>query len=277
MTQLDDHIHRLLENGEELVLATVLSHKGSTPRTAGTRMVIRRDGTILGTIGGGIVEARVMETAPEVFETRASAERSFELTHQITDTMDMICGGHMSVRLEYIAPSPVNIEKFKQFFEESRRLHKTAFLFGAGHVSQQLAKLTHMVGFRTVVLDDRAEFANRDRFPEMDRVQVLERFENAFSGLSVDATCFIVILTRGHSHDRTVLAQALGTKAAYIGMIGSHRKRDTIYRSLMEEGFTKADLDRVHCPIGLDIGGETPEEIAVSIVAEMIEVRSGLK
>jgi len=277
MTQLEDHICRLLEKGEDLVLATVLSHKGSTPRTAGTRMVIRPDGAILGTIGGGIVEARVMETAPEIFETRTTTERSFDLTHPITDTMDMICGGHMTVRLEFIEATPENREKFKQSLEESRRLHKTAFLFGAGHVSQQLAKLTQMVEFRTVVLDDRAEFANQDRFPGADKVHVLDRFENAFSGLSPDSNSFIVILTRGHSHDRTVLAQALRTQAGYIGMIGSHRKRDTIYQSLRDEGFTKADLDRVHCPIGLDIGGETPEEIAVSIVAEMIEVRSGLK
>ncbi|MFP4348583.1 MAG: xanthine dehydrogenase accessory protein XdhC [Desulfococcaceae bacterium] len=277
MTQLEDRICRLLENGEDLVLASVLSQKGSTPRTAGTRMVIRRNGTILGTIGGGIVEARVMEAAPEVFETRTTTERSFDLTHPITDTMDMICGGQMTVRLEFIEATPENREKFKQSLEESRRLHKTAFLFGAGHVSRQLAKLTQMVGFRTVVLDDRSEFANRDRFPGVDQVHVLDRFENTFSGLSTDSNSFIVILTRGHSHDRTVLAQALRTQAGYIGMIGSHRKRDTIYRSLRDEGFTTADLDRVHCPIGLDIGGETPEEIAVSIVAEMIEVRSGLK
>ncbi|MFW5640569.1 MAG: xanthine dehydrogenase accessory protein XdhC [Thermodesulfobacteriota bacterium] len=277
MTQLEDRICRLLENSEDLVLASVLSQKGSTPRTAGTRMVIRRNGTILGTIGGGIVEARVMEAAPEVFETRTTTERSFDLTHPITDTMDMICGGHMTVRLEFIEATPENREKFKQSLEESRRLHKTAFLFGAGHVSRQLAKLTQMVEFRTVVLDDRSEFANRDRFPGVDQVHVLDRFENTFSGLSTDSNSFIVILTRGHSHDRTVLAQALRTQAGYIGMIGSHRKRDTIYRSLRDEGFTTADLDRVHCPIGLDIGGETPEEIAVSIVAEMIEVRSGLK
>ncbi|MFW6373912.1 MAG: XdhC family protein, partial [Thermodesulfobacteriota bacterium] len=208
---------------------------------------------------------------------RTTTERSFDLTHPITDTMDMICGGHMTVRLEFIEATPENREKFKQSLEESRRLHKTAFLFGAGHVSRQLAKLTQMVEFRTVVLDDRSEFANRDRFPGVDQVHVLDRFENTFSGLSTDSNSFIVILTRGHSHDRTVLAQALRTQAGYIGMIGSHRKRDTIYRSLRDEGFTTADLDRVHCPIGLDIGGETPEEIAVSIVAEMIEVRSGLK
>ncbi len=277
MNQLEDHICSLLEKGEDLVLATVLSHEGSTPRTAGTRMVIRRDAAILGTIGGGIVEARVMETAPEIFETRTTAERSFDLTHPVTDTMDMICGGHMTVRLEFIGATPENLNRFRQEVEISRHRHKTAFLFGAGHVSQQLAKLTHMVGFRTVVLDDRAEFANQVRFPEADEILLPAQFEKAFSGLTVDPHSFIVILTRGHSHDRTVLAQALRTQAGYIGMIGSHRKRDTIYRSLREEGFTTADLDRVHCPIGLDIGGETPEEIAVSIAAEMIEVRSGLR
>lgn len=280
MTRLETHIYQLLESGEDLVLATVLSHKGSTPRTSGTRMAIRRNGSIIGTIGGGIVEALVMETAPEIFDTRKTAERSFELTHRITDTMDMICGGHMTVRLEYIGADPENLAKYQKAMEEARIGRKTAHLFGAGHVSRQLARLTRMVGFRTVVLDDREEYANRERFPEADEIRVLDRFENALTGseagISVNPNSFIVILTRGHSHDRTVLAQALGTPAGYIGMIGSRRKRDTIYRALLDEGFTEADLDRVHCPVGIDIGGETPEEIAVSIIAEMIQVRSNL-
>jgi len=131
-----------------------------------------------------------------------------------------------------------------------------------------------MVEFRTVVLDDRAEFANRKRFAETDEVIVLENFDNAFGGVVIDPDAYIVIVTRGHSHDKTVLAQALKTDAGYIGMIGSRTKRDTIYRALKQEGFTQTDIDRVHSPIGMDIGAETPEEIAISIVAELVRVRA---
>jgi xanthine dehydrogenase accessory factor len=132
-----------------------------------------------------------------------------------------------------------------------------------------------MAGFRVEVLDDRAEFARSDRFPEASGVHVLPSFYQAMTGFPIDSAAHIVIVTRGHLHDKTVLAQALKTPADYIGMIGSRRKRDTIYKELRKEGFSDADLARVHCPIGLDIGAETPEEIAVSIVAEMISVRRG--
>ena len=148
----------------------------------------------------------------------------------------------------------------------------TAYLFGAGHVARATAAVAAVVGFRVSVADDREEYANRKRFREASEIRVLERFDDAFSGLSVNRDDFIVILTRGHLHDKTVLAQALKTGAGYIGMIGSQRKRDAIYRALFKEGFSKRDIDRVHSPIGLPIGAETPEEIAVSIVAEMIQI-----
>jgi xanthine dehydrogenase accessory factor len=130
------------------------------------------------------------------------------------------------------------------------------------------------VGFRTVVLDDREEFADRGRFPWVDEIHVLESFERAMDGLVINDESYLVLVTRGHAHDRTVLAQALRTTAGYIGMIGSRRKREAIYAALLEAGFTPRDLERVHCPIGLDIGAETPEEIAVSILAELIQMRA---
>jgi xanthine dehydrogenase accessory factor len=147
-------------------------------------------------------------------------------------------------------------------------------IFGAGHVSQALAPLARGVGFRTVVCDDREEFANRDRFPSADEVLVLDSFEDPLNGVEIGEESYLVIVTRGHAHDQTVLGRALATTAGYIGMIGSRRKRDAIYGALMEEGFTRADLERVCSPIGLDIGAETPEEIAVSIVAELIQARA---
>jgi len=150
----------------------------------------------------------------------------------------------------------------------------TMFLFGAGHVAQPTARLAAFVGFRVRVVDDRAEFANAQRFPEADEVRVVTDFDSALKGLAIDRNTFIVIVTRGHLHDKTVLMQALRTEAAYIGMIGSRRKRDHIFKALLKQRFTQADLNRVHSPIGLDIGAETPEEIALSIVAELAQVRA---
>jgi xanthine dehydrogenase accessory factor len=154
---------------------------------------------------------------------------------------------------------------------------ETVYIFGAGHVSQQLARLTKMVGFHTIVLDDRKEFANRRRFRDADDIVELDTFDHAFDGLTMGSQSYIVIVTRGHTHDKTVLGQALKTGATYIGMIGSRKKRNIIYQKLLGENFTQADIDRVHSPIGLAIGAETPEEIAVSIIAELIQIRATSK
>jgi xanthine dehydrogenase accessory factor len=151
---------------------------------------------------------------------------------------------------------------------------ETVFLFGAGHVAQPTARLAAFVGFRVRVVDDRAEFANAERFPEAEEVRVAADFDSALKGFAIDRRAFIVIVTRGHLHDQTVLMQALRTEAAYIGMIGSRRKRDHIFNALLKQGFTEADLKRVHSPIGLDIDAETPEEIALSIVAELVQARA---
>lgn len=149
----------------------------------------------------------------------------------------------------------------------------TVYFAGAGHVALATAQLADFTGFETVVIDDRAEFANAVRFPKARRVVVIPEFLQCFPELGQDD--YVVIVTRGHLHDRNVLAQALKTGAGYIGMIGSRNKRQAVYQSLMGQGFTEEDIARVHCPIGLTIGADTPEEIAVSIVAELIAARSG--
>jgi xanthine dehydrogenase accessory factor len=152
------------------------------------------------------------------------------------------------------------------------------YCFGAGHVAVPTAHLASLVGFRVVVVDDREEYANTERFPDADEVRVIDDYNRAFEGFEIDADSFIVILTRGHRYDREVLEQSLKTKAGYIGMISSRKKRDTVYQTLIKEGVTTADrLAYVHSPIGLSIGAETPEEIAVSIVGEMIAERGKTK
>jgi xanthine dehydrogenase accessory factor len=152
---------------------------------------------------------------------------------------------------------------------------KTLFCFGAGHVAVPTAHIAATVGFRVMVIDDRAEFANAERFPDADRIDVTKDYRHVFDGLEIDGDSFIVIMTRGHQFDHIVLEQALKTRAGYIGMISSRHKRDVVYRALRAKGFKKQELERVHAPIGIDIGSETPEEIAVSIVAELIKVRAG--
>jgi xanthine dehydrogenase accessory factor len=165
------------------------------------------------------------------------------------------------------------------FLDEGRvmvdriRKIKTLYCFGAGHVAVPTAHLAAIVGFRAVVTDDRAEYANAERFPEASEIRVIRDYTKAFDGLEIDEDSFIVIVTRGHQYDREVLESSLKTKAGYIGMISSRKKRQAIYEYLMARGVKKERLEQVHSPIGINIGGETPEEIAVSIVAEMIKVR----
>ncbi len=161
------------------------------------------------------------------------------------------------------------LEVFVEPLVHPGRVH----LAGAGHVAYAVAGIAALVGFEVVVMDDRQEFANKERYPLAREVRVLESFDNCIGKLGPDD--YLIIVTRGHLHDREVLAQALRTSAGYIGMIGSRRKRAAVYESLRQEGFTDADLDRVNCPIGLSIGADTPEEIALSIVAELVQVRAG--
>lgn len=163
----------------------------------------------------------------------------------------------------------------RDYFVEPLIHSGTVYIVGAGHVALSTAHLAAFTDFDVVVMDDREEFANSERFPDAKEVIVLDNFTECLQELRSDD--YVVIVTRGHLYDRDVLAQALRTEAGYIGMIGSSKKRQEVYTSLMEEGFTNNDLQRVYSPIGISIGGDTPEEIGLSIVAELIKVRAGMK
>ncbi len=160
-------------------------------------------------------------------------------------------------------------------FVEPVMPHQTVYIAGAGHVSREIAKLTKQIGLKTIILDDRTSFANQSRFPEADGIYVCPKYENIFEPFEITQNSYIIIVTRGHSYDKEVLGQALRTGADYIGMMGSRKKRRAIYDALIAEGFDADVLDTVHCPIGLPIKAETPAELAVSIVAELIEHRAG--
>jgi xanthine dehydrogenase accessory factor len=347
MIHFIETITQCLLANQPVSIATIISHTGSTPRTAGTQMLVMPDGSIMGTIGGGKVEAEVIGAALKLFGSGKAQIKTFDLNQSgASDDLDIICGGHLSILIESVNSTNDNLRFFQnldvQYRQNSDCLTITAlsqakdvltivdrylilndgsghsrfpypdpvlkrliskiygqrsavllpvdeqlflvqhhhwtdgtvYIFGAGHVARQLAGLTKMMNFYTVVLDDRDEFANRRRFTDSDEIVVLKSFEDAFDGRVFDSQSYIVIVTRGHSHDKTVLAQALKTDAGYIGMIGSRRKRNIIYQKLLDDNFSQADIDRVHSPIGLDIRAETPEEIAVSIVAELIQRRA---
>jgi xanthine dehydrogenase accessory factor len=151
---------------------------------------------------------------------------------------------------------------------------KTLYCFGAGHVAFPTAHIAAIVGFRVVVVDDRAEFANAERFPDAEQICVIKDYDRAPEGLEIDDDSYIVIMTRGHQYDQALLEQALKTEASYIGMISSYKKRDAVYQAMLAKGVKKQELERVHSPVGIAIGSETPEEIAVSIVAQLIKERA---
>ena len=217
-------------------------------------MLIRSDGTIAGSIGGGSLEATICREAANVIKEANPKVLHFNLTEEEAAGNGMLCGGTMDVFIEPIVSEP------------------TLFIFGAGHISLSICKIAKMVGFRVVVIDDRAEFANRERFPEADQL-CNENFSEVFSKLKVNRLSYIVIVTRGHKFDKKVLEWAIQSKACYLGMIGSKKKNDTIFAKLQSKGVSKKLLETVHAPIGLDINAETPEEIAVSIMAEIIKNR----
>jgi xanthine dehydrogenase accessory factor len=245
-------IARLIAAGEEAAVATVVAASGSTPREQGAKMLIHTDGSILGTVGGGNIEKQVIQEALEVI--RAGKARKLDYKLNPKGELGMICGGDTEVFIEPILSAP------------------KLFIFGAGHIGVPLARMARMTGFRISVVDDRAEFATKERFPEAAELLAGD-FATIFEKLAITPNSYIVIITHGHKGDETVLGGALRTPARYIGMVGSKSKNAAVFSHLLAKGFTQAELDRVHAPIGLRIMAQTPEEIAVSILAEIIQVK----
>jgi xanthine dehydrogenase accessory factor len=336
----------LLIRKENFIIATLFDKTGSAPRSDGAKMIVRADGSIEGSVGGGRLEAAAIEMAKKAILEQKSFIQNFDLTSKDAAASDMICGGRGEILIDHIdAGDPQNLLIYSSIVEATKGREKgwlitilenkpasskgiqrqqclvkadktmvgkvdcdpgllenlingpakitlhsevyddqrflveplheggTVYIFGAGHVSQKIAPLSENVGFRTIVLDDRVEFANRKRFPMPIDVRVIADFKK-LPDLGIDQDSYLVIVTRGHLFDKDVLAQVLRSKAAYVGMIGSRTKRDLIYKELEEQGFTREELARVHCPIGTAIGAETPDELGISIVGELVMVRA---
>lgn len=261
----------LIEQGEDFVIAKVVDTSGSTPRKKGAVLMMKKDGVTIGTVGGGLLEAETEKLCRKTFETKEKSHvYEFTLDEKQKGALDMGCGGDATVQIDYIdAENPGN-------FVKEFKLASTAYIFGGGHVAYALEPVLRHVDFRTVVIDDREEYANPERYPHADRTIAVENFDNAFDDIETDDDSYIIIVTRGHRGDLQVLREALKRDFAYLGMIGSRRKNELLFDTLRREGVPESKLAEVHAPIGLKIGSETPEEIAVSIVAEIIQVRSQL-
>ena len=250
---LFEEIVKMRRAGQRGALATIVHTNGSIPSYESSRMLVREDGSLVGTIGGGCVEADVWAAAKEVMQKESPRKMVFNLNNEPSYDNGLICGGTVEIFVEPILPQPI------------------VYVFGAGHVSMAMAKAASAAGFAIGVVDDREAFANLQRFPMAQ--DVFTSYEQAFEKIQPNASTYLVIVTRGHKEDMRVLAWAVRTQARYIGMIGSKRKVLSVYKALEKEGYRPDEFERVYAPMGLEIGALSPEEIAISIVAELIAVR----
>lgn len=338
------------KSGNEHVIATVIRTSGSTPQKPGAKLLVRKDGSGVGTLGGGCVEGDIWFAARQLLKRGGDAEmRDYELNEELAAQDGLVCGGTMYFLIDpvrsdntygefaeevvaaYEGGAPVAIvnivvapegsglkvgsrmlvrengatsgslgdERLEsksaqqarelmalgkndyfvtdsgvEYYIEAYTTPPTLVIAGGGHVSKALAPVAKSVGFRLFILDDREEFANEERFPEAEIVQVGD-YESGLENMPINANSFIVIATRGHRYDDAALASALKTPASYVGLLGSKRKTILIYEALLRRGFTVDDLRRTRSPIGLDIGARTPEEIAISVMAEILMFRLG--
>jgi xanthine dehydrogenase accessory factor len=249
-----EEIVALQRSGRRGALATIVNARGSIPSFKSAKMLVRDDGSIAGTIGGGCVEAEVWQAARDVIASEKPCSLSFDLNQDPKYDTGLVCGGTLEIFVEPVLPAPL------------------LYIFGAGHVALELFKSAKNAGFDVIVADDRDAYANAERFPGA-RQLIAKDFDEVFAGLAPNESSYIVIATRGHRDDMRILRWAVQTQARYIGMIGSRRKAITVVRELIAEGLRPDLFERVHSPVGLDIGAITPEEIAVSITAELIGVR----
>jgi len=249
-----EEIVKLRREGRRGAVATIVSVQGSVPSYRTAKMLVRDDGSIAGTIGGGCVEAEVWQAAKEVIDQEKPRTLKFNLNHDPKLDTGLVCGGTVEIFIEPVLPLAL------------------LYLFGAGHVAQNIYKIANIAGFQVCVIDDRASYASRDRFPEAHEL-IAEDFDTATASLTPSSKSYIVIVTRGHKDDMRLLRWAVQTGARYVGMIGSKRKVIAIHQSLREEGLPESLFQNVYAPIGLDIGALTPEEIGVAVCAEMIAIR----
>jgi xanthine dehydrogenase accessory factor len=245
-----------LQRGEQVALVTIVKSTGSTPQRVGAKMLVYADGRTVGTIGGGCYENEAFWKAREAITHRKPVTMKFELNDDFAQETGLVCGGQMEVFVEPVEPSP------------------ELFVFGAGHVGYFVAKMAHEVAFKVHVIDDREKFASTERFGDGIDV-VVDHIPTWIDAHALPPTSYAVVVTRGHTHDLDAMRSLARQPLRYLGLIGSKAKVKRIFDALVEEGVPAGKLEGIHAPIGLDIGAITPQEIAVSILAELIAVKHG--
>lgn len=334
MRKLFQLLGETLEKNEDAVLVTVVASSGSTPRGAGARMLITKDGRLRGTIGGGAVEYRSEQMAKEVLEKKSSHIQQFLLRKNQVQDLGMVCGGDVNVYFQYISEGNAQVKELVAKIEETYKNGEVCWLindvtdgsngamavygkktglfgmdvpvevlnslntkpvqveaeghiyyceklvqsgyvyiFGGGHVAQALVPALAAVDFRCIVLEDREDFCKPELFPGAVATKMIDN-EHVLDYVNLEEEDYVCVMTRGHKDDMIVQSQVLKTPVHYIGVIGSKRKTQAVFAQLRERGCTEEDLARITTPIGLDIKGETPAEIAVSITAQLIMNRA---
>lgn len=263
---------KLLESNKEIMLINIAKSSGSSPRTSDAMMIAYFDENnnkkTLSTIGGGVLEFKVLNDAFTLLQQKANNNKNYSLTNEESGGVGMLCGGNVEIDFRYINKN--NKEIIENLIEEENKKNSNVYIFGAGHVSLDLVDILSKLSFNCIVIDDREEFANR-----FNNAIIVDDYENVFNKINITEKDYIIIVTRGHSYDYIVEKNALKTNAYYIGMIGSSKKIATLHNRLKEEEkYTDEMIDRVHAPIGMQIGAESTEEIAVSIAAELILKRA---
>ena len=307
-------IEKQLKIGKPCLLATIISSSGSTPRSSGAYMVVGEVGRICGTIGGGSLEYNVILQGQEQINKGQNFLYEYTLTMESSAELGMICGGTCTILYQYLSASdlplvqeglgviaskeqfwlllPVVEGKLKVFqgasgfksnglvewngasyYAESFNIDGKVFIFGGGHLAQEVVPVLSHLGFRCIVFDDREEFSKPELFVGAEEVHCID-FKDLTNVVQITENDYIAVMTRGHLHDADVERFALNTPAHYIGVVGSRRKAKLTREMLLKEGFSEEQLDRVITPIGLEIGSETPAEIAISIAAQFIQVRA---
>ncbi len=253
--EIYERIIEMIGKGEPAALISVVETKGSAPGREGFKMVVDRQGGTLGTVGGGLIEAEAIKDALSAIEEGRSRMKNYRLDQETAGSLGMLCGGEVSLFIDVVVPPP------------------SLVIVGAGHIAQPLAAMAKIVGFTVTVVDDRDDFCSRERFPGADELLVGE-MEKVLEELEVHGGSYIVIVTRGHAFDQLALEKMLPREVPYLGMIGSRKKVQKIFQNVTQKGFSEEKLQRVKAPIGLDIGALTAEEIAVSILAQIISVKN---
>ena len=255
-----EEIVGLRARGTRAALAIIVAREGAVPRRDAARMLISEDGRQIGNVGGGLVESDVVRQAKEVMDTGKPRLLSFDLSGIDHDERALVCGGSMQIYIDPVLPDPELV------------------VFGAGHVAKAVAEAARPVGFRVVVFDDRAKYATEKRFPDSRVVLVKdsENWEADIDGLNLTSSSYVFVATQRPKTDRACLRRALASPARYIGMLGSLTKTKILLEALQKEGVDPAQFSRIFIPAGLDIGSETPEEIAASVIPELVAARKNL-